>query len=432
MKNCRRWRRRASNLKPEFKAKKGWLETHLWHSKRCKMIDYCGFKVAAHLNEKCLKSTYRASTSGVLLHDFSYWQPFWMDTIDLNKLTSIYGHENTLNITLEHENTQICPVKIIRNAFDKHLLFLHPAAVETGILEAQCFKEFLELLGISVSSASKDICTFKLHGPKSEQVLKDFFNLAEQSLNFPLKIEMTDPRLGKVETALKSSLSIDSQNQILSDDQINAAKSELFITDSVNIIKPEKIPIIVSKCNLEYFMICPKKWARVIWYNFIKIKPIKVAGIEQVDLIAFENENPVYPNDFVGSPAYKIHSESRKFQLETIHNRKPPAKRPNYANLGITSPFVAPFNELNCPLRKCVVEIEGKGIITERAEIFTDSMILIGYVTSATKASLNKGRSTAIASVNANFSNSETTLSVLVRNLCSPDTFRKATLKFIK
>ena len=147
-------------------------------------------------------------------------------------------------------------------------------------------------------------------------------------------------------------------------------------------------------------------------------------------MIAFEKEIPVYPKDFVGSPAYEIWSEAERSRLEAIHAKKPPAKRPNFAKHGIESPFKAPFNSLTCPLLKCVVEIDGKGIITEMAEIYTESMVLIGFATSASKASLKKGRSTAIASVNANFYTSA--MPVLVRNFCSPEIFRNASLKFIK
>lgn len=437
MKNCRRWRRRSSNLKPEFKAKNGWLETHLWHAKRCKMIDYWGFKIAAHLNEKCLKSTYRASVAGILLHDFSYWQPFWMDTVDMEKLAEAFGDQNVLNIVLEYENVQICPVMIIKNAFLRPLLFLHPASIQTGILVHITFRKFVENYGISYSSAAESLCTFKLHGPKSEEVIKQFLNI-ENASNFPIKVEISDPRVRKIESKHVTSnfdgLFLNSVEHIpsASDDQINCAKSELCLTESIA-IESETIPIAISKSGSEYFLNCPRSWARVIWYKLLKIKPVKVAGIEQVDVIAFENESPVYPRDFVGSPGHEIWSAAECSRLEEIHNKKPPAKRPNYAKLRIESPFKAPFKTLKCPLVKSIVEIDGKGIITEMARIYTESRILIGFVTSASRASLKKGRSAGIASVNANFYSSEIkTIKVLVGNLCSPETFRKANLKFLK
>ena len=433
MKNCRRWRRRTSNIKPEFKAKIGWLETHLWHAKRCKMIEYWGYKIAAHLNEKCLKSTFRSSTHGVILHDFSYWQPFWMEAVDMKRLASSFGNGSILDIILEYEDIQICPVKIVTTAFSKPLFFLHPASIQTGILEHASFKEFITTFGISFSSASESLCTFKLDGPKSEQVMKQFFNLKD-ALNSG-KIEITDPRVGKVESNLVTSgfdeMFTSSQSIPISDSSINNEKSELFLTNSLS-METGRIPISVSKNGSEYFLICPRKWARIIWYCLIKIKPIKVAGINQIDMIAFENEHPVYPRDFVGSPAYEIWSLSEKTRLEEIHNKRPPAKRPNYAKLGIESPFKSPFGTLKCLFIKSVVEIEGKGFVSEMAEIYTNSMVLIGFVTSASRASLKKGRSTGIASINANFYNPEMkNIPVLVRNFCSPEVFRGAILSCI-
>ena len=142
-----------------------------------------------HLNEKCLKSTYRASTSGVLLHDFSYWQPFWMDTINLDKFTRIYGHENVLNITFEHENTQICPVKIIRNASDKPLLFYIQLPLKLEYLSLSVSRNSSNHLEFLFPQLHKIFVLFKLHGPKSEQVLKDFLILQNNLWTFHLNLK---------------------------------------------------------------------------------------------------------------------------------------------------------------------------------------------------------------------------------------------------
>lgn len=436
MKNCRRWRRRSSNLTTEFKAKKGWLETHLWHAKRCKMIDYWGCRIAAHLNEKSLKSSYRSSINGALLHDLSYWQPFWMDSCNSEKLTSVYGDDSILDIIIEHEDIQLCPIKIYLNAFDKNLLLIHPAAIETGILDHIGFLNFLQSFEVVLSNANDILCTFKLQGSQSEPVLSQFLNL-EKINNYPLCITIKDPRTTKEQSgtivSIEESYSLFRQNSILvpSENEINIQKSELFITSSGEHESQSNVSIVICRKSNEFYMFCPRKWARIIWHHLIKIKPVKVAGINQIDVISYENEIPIFPRDFVGSPAYEIWSESEKIRLETIYNRKPPAKRLSYAKFGIESPFKPQFHLLG-KLRKAIIEIEGRGIITDFAEIYSTERILIGYATTASKASLKKGRSTAIASVNWFDSfEAKNSASVLVRNHNSPDIFRNAKLSFI-
>lgn len=429
MKNCRRWRRRSANVTKEFKAKKGWLETHLWHAKRCKMIDYWGFKVAAHLNEKCLKSTYRSSGNGVLLHDFSYWQPFWFDC-DLDKLTTAYGNDDILDVILESDNVQICPIKILTRTFQKPLIFLHPAAIETGILEHESLKSFLSTYNASITSVLDSMCTFKLHGPKADAVLSQFFNIPVIE-RYPLRIQISDPRISEKSSQIilleNFTEHFFDQSIIKSDNDINMGKSQLLIA-SASKDSSSGLSIAVTRKDFEYYISCPRKWARVIWYNLIKIKPIKVAGIDQIDTIAFENEIPNFPKDFVSSPAYKIWSEAEKCRLEAIYNRKPPAKRPAYTKIGIENPFKPDFNSFG-ELCKVIVEIEGKGIITNFAEIYTLEKILIGHATTSTKSSLKKGLSSAIASISKAYSGNLT--NVLVRNYFSPDVFRAAKIKFI-
>ena len=425
MKNCRRWRRRSSNVTKEFRAKKGWLETHLWHAKRCKMIEYWGYKIAAHLNEKCHKSTYRASVHGALLHDFSYWTPFWMDSCNVEKIQLSFGFSPVLDITIEHESIQLCPVKIFIQTFEKPVMFLHPAAVETGILEHVSFETFLNDFGISLlSSAFDELCTFKIQGSKTESVLCQFLNIPKIE-EYPLRLSIKDPRTTKEQSS--HLLTLEQLSNLIkigvcpTDDEVNQTKSRLFIPSSVEDEGTPPIPIAISKSSkLEYYLNCPRNWARVIWNFLNKIKHVKIAGIEQVDMISFENDIPIFPTDFVRSPAYEIWSRREADRLETIYKRKPPAKRPSFTKFGIDSPFRPNFGQFGQNvLQKAVVEIEGKGVITDFAEIYTIEKMLIGFATSSSKASLKKGRSTAIVSLTT------TAIShVLVRNLCSPAIFR--------
>lgn len=68
----RRTKRSPSRLSA-FKCKSGkWLETHLWHAKRMKMVEKHGIKIALEPNQKSARSLYRAACFEAVVHDASY------------------------------------------------------------------------------------------------------------------------------------------------------------------------------------------------------------------------------------------------------------------------------------------------------------------------------------------------------------------------
>jgi len=56
-------RKKESRLRREHK----WLETHLWHAKRMKMVNRYGFRLADHCNDKGVRAAYRSLVHGCLL-----------------------------------------------------------------------------------------------------------------------------------------------------------------------------------------------------------------------------------------------------------------------------------------------------------------------------------------------------------------------------
>ena len=61
-KETRRKKRRPSNLKMEYQSRqrdKKWLEMHLWHAKRMKMINRWGYRIALCCNDKGARANYR-------------------------------------------------------------------------------------------------------------------------------------------------------------------------------------------------------------------------------------------------------------------------------------------------------------------------------------------------------------------------------------
>ncbi|XP_043273551.1 ribonucleases P/MRP protein subunit POP1 [Venturia canescens] len=72
----RKYRRRALNLTEEYNRRKllcKWLETHLWHAKRFKMLEKWGYKIGETPNDKSFRACYRAASEHCLLQDISYY-----------------------------------------------------------------------------------------------------------------------------------------------------------------------------------------------------------------------------------------------------------------------------------------------------------------------------------------------------------------------
>ncbi|GJJ72973.1 ribonuclease P/MRP protein subunit POP1 [Entomortierella parvispora] len=68
-------KRRTGTLAEEYLKRQGakrWLETHIWHAKRMKMVEMWGYKLAEHSNEHGIKSAYKSSHHQCILQDSSY------------------------------------------------------------------------------------------------------------------------------------------------------------------------------------------------------------------------------------------------------------------------------------------------------------------------------------------------------------------------
>ncbi|EDO39296.1 predicted protein [Nematostella vectensis] len=75
-KKSRRQRRKTSNLMEEYSRRQRqhmWLETHIWHAKRMKMVEKWGYRLAENPTDKSFKAAHRAVTHNCLLQDISYY-----------------------------------------------------------------------------------------------------------------------------------------------------------------------------------------------------------------------------------------------------------------------------------------------------------------------------------------------------------------------
>jgi len=76
-KATRKYKRKPRNLLEEYtrrSRKKKWLETHIWHAKRFKMVEKWGYKIAEQPCDKSFRACYRASVKSCLIQDQSYME----------------------------------------------------------------------------------------------------------------------------------------------------------------------------------------------------------------------------------------------------------------------------------------------------------------------------------------------------------------------
>jgi ribonuclease P/MRP protein subunit POP1 len=59
-----------------------WLSTHLWATKRMRMINYHGYKIAFTPNDKSFRSAYRHFRHNSCLIDLSYYQCLSLKVVD--------------------------------------------------------------------------------------------------------------------------------------------------------------------------------------------------------------------------------------------------------------------------------------------------------------------------------------------------------------
>lgn len=74
---CRKHIRKKHRLLISYKKKSDkckWLSTHLWATKRMKMINYFNYKIAFTPNDKSFRSAYRHFRHNACLLDLSYFE----------------------------------------------------------------------------------------------------------------------------------------------------------------------------------------------------------------------------------------------------------------------------------------------------------------------------------------------------------------------
>ena len=90
---CRRHRRKLRYLLNQFELRQkrhgAWMETHIWHAKRFKMVEKWGVKMPQRCSDKSDRSTYRLSQhQSAVIMDKSYYPKFQVNFASRQELLS--------------------------------------------------------------------------------------------------------------------------------------------------------------------------------------------------------------------------------------------------------------------------------------------------------------------------------------------------------
>ncbi|MFH4977390.1 hypothetical protein AB6A40_004099 [Gnathostoma spinigerum] len=83
------WRRRPRNLLMNYvrrQRKLVWLETHVWHAKRFRMVSRWGYRLPFYSWQRAFRPSYRDSMRHCAVHDVSYMRCFQISTSNQRSL----------------------------------------------------------------------------------------------------------------------------------------------------------------------------------------------------------------------------------------------------------------------------------------------------------------------------------------------------------
>ncbi|KAM9975363.1 hypothetical protein ACTFIW_010391 [Dictyostelium discoideum] len=183
-----------------------WLETHIWHAKRMKMLSIWGHKIAKSINGKGVRSTFRASSHFCTLYDCSYYQCIEITGLEsniINFFSTITDPNSTpisnkSYLTGSREGTIdiyyidrfpfhfICPAKYLWKQQDnnnnndnerKIWVWIHPAALNEITF---IFEKSASQFNLNINNLEQQLQRFELTGSKSHSILNSILYLNQQ------------------------------------------------------------------------------------------------------------------------------------------------------------------------------------------------------------------------------------------------------------
>lgn len=116
-------------------------------------------------------------------------------------------------------------------------------------------------------------------------------------------------------------------------------------------------------------LLVPRGWGNTFWISLVFAGALPM-GYQDMQALHYEVGQPSYPLDHVGTPAYAVEQGKQKEARASKWHRRPPAKRVNYAKLGIAHPFEPRFEDV---VQGPLAVVRGDGPVTALLKATTDA-----------------------------------------------------------
>lgn len=363
--------------------KKTWLPSHMWTAKRARMQTHWDFSVPIHPNEKTYRSTHRALLQkGCIAFDTSYMAhialhgPGEQLSVIVKALTRsdvpcsarAQRGKKLVHAHLHDTSGPLAPMTVLWSKcvygpeLRTVLLGVHPAVHIEAWSQACNLKGTERCSHVKVEDLRFQLGSMRLFGPTSFATLQSCLKPIDRDeqtsqiyracqglqpgelpANLVLPLEVKDPRpdhvfrlaqdqqpttkLFELEDAYKDvpPSRLFSLNTLVQANEYRPANKG-FKTD-----KAPAVPIVVCAVDKGVLLLAPWLYITDIWYAVNHVPLVRLGGQRELAQIHYETGKPFYPTDYRGTRAGDDVADAKKRDLEGIHDRRPPAKRVNYA-----------------------------------------------------------------------------------------------------
>lgn len=173
---CRKSRRHYVKIMQDYtkrNLKALWLESHIWHAKRMKMVEKWGYKVASKCNDKGVRAVYRFSRDSAVVYDKSY--QVILKVLEVGRFESVFqvhfDERFRKNMTLTWKQQLIGVVQGIKVG-NFGILIVHPG----------CYQQITDIFkneSVKFEDFKDQTCVFSLRGPRSTEMLSLALDIRE-------------------------------------------------------------------------------------------------------------------------------------------------------------------------------------------------------------------------------------------------------------
>nr|ABV48774.1 ribonucease P subunit Pop1 [Tetrahymena pyriformis] len=134
-----------------------WMETHLWHAKRMRMIKYFQYKIARTPNEKGDRACYRFANHDCTVYDRSYYEFLFIQGTNLLEFLQVhllqkdyktvlvnqkknFKISDPIDVYKNEQNSLIGPAQFIWKTEEELVVILHPG----------CVQEWIQILALQI------------------------------------------------------------------------------------------------------------------------------------------------------------------------------------------------------------------------------------------------------------------------------------------